>query len=245
VPAAVVESSRRWPEAARAAVAQLRAILQNDHGPALSCFRANGGVLLRRGAARACALLQDPPQAVVQACLALACDSDSVVRANAADALAPGLSPAAAVVTVAAEFSGVVPVKAKALLARRAALMKAAPAAAPPGLVVDAPPPPPSPISPATPPKRVGSNSKFPAVPDPETVRAPATTPLASPQRAAAPPPSSSPTTPRKSVDLPGFAPSKAAKPVAATPDAKPRRKVSSLIKRFERKKSSPPKGDA
>ena len=55
-----------------------------------------------------------------------------------------------------------------------------------------------------------------------------------------------SPTTPRKSVDLPGFAPSKAAKPVAATPDAKPRRKVSSLIKRFERKKgTSPPKGGA
>ena len=119
VPAAVVESSRRWPEAARAVVAQLRAILQNDHGPALSCFRANGGVLLRRGAARACALLQDPPSSVIQACLALACDSDSVVRANAADALAPGLSPAAAVVTVAAEFKGVVPVKAKALLARR------------------------------------------------------------------------------------------------------------------------------
>ena len=73
VPAAVVESSRRWPEAARAVVAQLRAILQNDHGPALSCFRANGGVLLRRGAARACALLQDPPSSVIQACLALAC----------------------------------------------------------------------------------------------------------------------------------------------------------------------------
>ena len=165
----------------RAVVAQLRAILQNDHGPALSCFRANGGVLLRRGAARACALLQDPPSSVIQACLALACDSDSVVRANAADALAPGLSPAAAVVTVAAEFTGVVPVKAKALLARRAALMKAPPAAAPPGLVVDAPPPPPSPTvarspatPPASPPKRVGSNSKFPAVPDPETVRAPA-----------------------------------------------------------------------
>ena len=152
VPAAVVESSRRWPEAARAVVAQLRAILQNDHGPALSCFRANGGVLLRRGAARACALLQDPPSSVIQACLALACDSDSVVRANAADALAPGLSPAAAVVTVAAEFTGVVPVKAKALLARRAALEGGSPAAAPPGLVVDAPPPPPSPISPATPP---------------------------------------------------------------------------------------------
>ena len=233
-------------------MAQLRAILQNDDGPALACFRANGGVLLRRGAARACALLQDPPQAVVQACLALACDADSVVRANAADALAPGLSPAAAVVTVAAEFKGVVPVKAKALLARRAAL----------AAVVDAPPPPPasaapaqapsptvtrlaSPAaSPATPPEaparaRSKSPGRFPAVPDPETVRAPATTPLASPQRAPA-----SPTTPRESVDLPGFAPSKAAKPVAATPDAKPRRKVSSLIKRFERKKSaSPPKG--
>ena len=62
-----------------------------------------------------------------------------------------------------------------------------------------------------TPPKaparaRSKSPGRFPAVPDPETVRAPATTPLASPQRAPA-----SPTTPRESVDLPGFAPSQAA----------------------------------
>jgi hypothetical protein len=55
VPSPIVEASRRWPEASRAVVAQLRAILQNDDGPALACFRANGGVLLRRGAARACA----------------------------------------------------------------------------------------------------------------------------------------------------------------------------------------------
>ena len=292
VPQSIVEASSKWPEAQRAVVAQLRAILANDPGPALQCFRANGGVLLRRGAARACALLQDPPSTVVQACLALACDGDARVRAAAADALAPGLSPAAAVVDAAARFDGVVPVVARALLARRAAL---APAEAPPPAVPGAaaaaafapgvPPTPPSPtvvrwasptnsedfdhsgerrdvdlthLAAAYAPSPVATPVASPAaaVPTPETreqrrrsrrsgslspARLLATTPLASPTTPAAPP---SPTTPRASVDLPGFAPSSAAKPVAATPDGKkPRRKVSSLIKRFERKKSPPKRG--
>ena len=102
VPAAVVRSSEGGPRA-RGGCSAIERYYKTTTGPrSPSCFRANGDVLLRRGAARACALLRDPPSSVIQACLALACDSDSVVRANAAGALAPGLSPAAAVVTVAA-----------------------------------------------------------------------------------------------------------------------------------------------